>query len=404
MDPRQFDFTRRKWHWHNLPPEIAARLAEEASADELICVKATDTRAVYKFENLFIKVSGSLRIKAQLYPAARQEFEVSCKLQEQNINTVKHLGWGRSGHYTALITEAWTDDAIDALYYWYSLIYEMKDPTVFLDQLALFLQNTVNSRLKHEDFHLGNILYSPSCGEFTLVDLHNVSLGPEHTFSSRAEMLQILAELRGGLQPQDLLDMFWKSANIDSTTAARVIHRKLVRDMERTNHDWARRLKQFLHGYGKFSDFVMFDNQTLLVQRNKLRKNLFDPAAASRGAYRKIRLAFPAALEQMLFSFYLSLLQVPHVPVAALAPNGTLYYPQLPESFQIPEDREQVNSYNEYLLCMGLYLENYQQLRSCLHTKQLLVTDFSSMLAAMPNRSMFQPEKVDPRTWRVRRR
>ena len=68
MNPAQFDFTKRRWHWHHLPPEIAEHLAEAAAADELICVKLTESRAVYRFENLFIKISGSYRLKSQLMP------------------------------------------------------------------------------------------------------------------------------------------------------------------------------------------------------------------------------------------------------------------------------------------------------------------------------------------------
>ena len=115
MDPRQFDFTVRKWRWHHLPSDIAELLASQASSDELICVKSTDSRAVYRFENLYIKVCGSYRFKSILFPTAQEEFNAYCKLTENNIPAVKHLGWGRAGHYTALVTEAWQDDAVDVL-------------------------------------------------------------------------------------------------------------------------------------------------------------------------------------------------------------------------------------------------------------------------------------------------
>lgn len=402
IDPRHFDFTCCRWKWHFLDEKIAGELAADAAADELICVKATDTRAVYRFENYFIKVSGSYRLREQLNPAARREYQAYCQLQKNNISAVKHLGWGRCGHYTALITEAWSSDAVDVLSYWYKLVYAVQDTGDFLAQLEDFLCKIVNSPLKHGDFHLGNILYSPSRRDFTLVDLHNVSIGPEPTLQQKGSMLRILTELRGSVKPQTMLDMFWRIAGIDSDMAAGEIRKKLIIDTERTLHDWKRRVGQFLNGYAKFSDFVEYNNTVLLVQRNKLRKNLFDPAAAARGEYRTMRLDFPAALEQMLFSFYLSMLQVPHIPVAALAPNGTLYYPQMPDFCAVPEDREWVNNYNEYLLCMGLNLTDYHQWRHCSNS-QLILADFNSMLVAMPDREIFRPAGVDPRRWRVRR-
>ena len=291
---------------------------------------------------------------------------------------------------------------MDALYYYYDLLYKAADTEDFLQGLCLFLRKIVNSPIKHGDFHLGNILYSPSQKDFTLVDLHNVSVAGNHNLSEKASMLRILPELRAGIRPQRMLELFWQIAEIEPDTAAKVIRKKLLDDMTRNQHDWPRRVKQFLSGYPKFSDFVAWNGTVMLVKRDKLRRNLFDPLAADRGEYRTVRLSFQAALEQMLFSFYLSQLQVPHLQVAALAPNGTLYYSKLPDFCKLPEDREWVNSCNEYLLCMGLHLEDYHQWRHC-SGNQLVLADFSSMLAAMPDRTMFQPNGVDPHRWRVRK-
>ena len=400
MDPRQFDFTLRKWRWHHLPDSVAELLGQQASADELIPVKITNDRAVYRFEDLYIKICGSFRLKHLLFPTAREEYNAYCKISANNIPAVKHLGWGRHGHYTALVTQAWTDDAVDVLSYWYDMAYDIRNSGEFLKNLADFLREIVNSPLHHGDFHFGNILYSPSQKNFALVDLHNVTIGKLRNQGEKALMLQILAELRSSIKPQKMLELFNEIADIPPKVAGEIIRKRLIHDAESLQKDWVRRRQQFLTGYAKFSSFVNFEGNTLLVKRDKLRRNIFSPGAAKRGEYRTVRLAFPAALEQMLFSFYLSMLQVPHIPVAALAPDGTLYYPKMPEAVQIPEDREWINSYNEYLLCMGLHLEDYQQWHRC-SNNQLVLGDFSSMLAAMPDRTMFQPQDVNPRRWQV---
>ena len=403
MDPRQFDFTKRKWHWQHLPADIAEKLAESASADELICIKATDTRAVYRFENLYIKVCGSFEVKDLLFPSARAEFNAYSQLVKNNIPAVKHLGWGRAGHYTALVTEAWTPDAVDVLQHWYGMVYRLEDTGRFLLELSNFLNTIIESPLHHGDFHLGNVLYSPQEKSFALVDLHNVTVGKLRNQGEKAAMLQILAELRSSIKPQTMLELFCEIADVPPKMAGEIIRKRLIHDAETLQKDWHRRRQQFLTGYAKFSSFVNFEGTTLLVKRDKLRRNIFSPAAAKRGEYRTVRLSFQAALEQMLFSFYLSMLSVPHVPVAALAPDGTLYSPKMPETAQVPEDREWINSYNEYLLCMGLHLEDYRQWHHCAND-QLVLADFSSMIAAMPNREMFQPEGIDPRKWKVVRR
>ena len=215
-------------------------------------------------------------------------------------------------------------------------------------------------------------------------------------------MLRVLVELRSGLRPQKIMELYWQIGAIDEISAAAEIHKKLVSDMERARNDWQRRMKQFLKGYAKFSDFVSYNGTVLLVQRNKLRCNLFEPAAAARNEYRTVRLSFAAAMEQMLFSFYLSLLQVPHIPVAAVAPDGTLYYSKLPEEFCEPRDREWINSFSEYLLCMGLHLQDYKQWRR--KGNLLLLADFSSMLPLMSHREMFRPADIDPQSWRICKR
>ena len=400
MDPQQFGFTLRKWRWHHLPAEIAEKLATQAAAEELVCIKATESRAVYRFEDLYIKVCGSFRCKSILFPAAREEYNVYRKLQKHNIPAVEHLGWGRAGHYTALVTRAWSEDSSDALRYWFGMAYEIQQSEDFLNQLKDFLSVLVNSRLHHGDFHLGNILYSPEKKSFALVDLHNVRIGRQRNVKEKAEMLQILAELRSSIRPQKMLQLFNDIAEVPDAMAAEVIRKRLIHDMEHLQHHWQRRMNQFLTGYSKFSSFVNFDNNILLVKRDKLRRNIFDPAAARRGEYRTIRLGFSAALEQMLFSFYLSMLQVPHIPVAALSPDGTLYYPEMPDNAPLEEDREWINSFNEYLLCMGLNLHDYHQWYRC-SANQLVLADFSTMLAAMPNRAMFRPQGINPREWKV---
>lgn len=400
MDPRQFDFTVRKWCWHHLPDEVAELLAKQASSDELIPVKVTEDRAVYRFEDLYIKVCGSYRLKHILFPTAQEEYNAYCSLTANNIPAVKHLGWGRAGHYTALVTQAWTDDAVDVLSYWYGMAYEVRNSGDFLPRLSEFLREIINSPLHHKDFHFGNILYSPGQKKFALVDLHNVTVGKLRKQVEKASMLQILAELRSSIKPQTMLELFSEIADVPPKIAGEIIRKRLIHDTETLQKDWLRRRQQFLSGYAKFSSFVNFEGTTLLVKRDKLRRNIFSPAAAKRGEYRTVRLSFPAALEQMLFSFYLSMLLVPHVPVAALAPNGTLYYPKMPETAHVPDDREWINSYNEYLLCMGLHLEDYRQWLHC-SDNQLVLADFSSMLAAMPNREMFRPKDVNPRRWKV---
>jgi hypothetical protein len=280
------------------------------------------------------------------------------------------------------------------------MAYDVRNSGDFLLLLSNFLREIINSPLHHGDFHFGNILYSPGLKKFALVDLHNVSIGKLRNQGEKAAMLQILAELRTSIKPQTMLELFSEIADVPPKIAGEVIRKRLIYDAETLQKDWERRRQQFLNGYAKFSSFVNFEGTTLLVKRDKLRRNIFSPAAAQRGEYRTVRLSFPAALEQMLYSFYLSMLLVPHVPVAALAPDGTLYYPKMPAAAHVPEDREWINNYNEYLLCMGLHLEDYRQWLHC-SDNQLVLSDFSSMLAAMPDRKMFLPENVNPHRWKV---
>ncbi len=397
--PPRIDFTRMNWRWRGLPADTAAFLSEHGTSDALICIKQATTRAVYRIGRYFLKVDWDPRLKNRLFPAARSEYKTAQRLAAAGIGTVRHLGWGRSGRFSALVTEVWHEDAEDVFSYWYKhFVYDAQDPAGFLAGFAAMLRKLLSLPLHHGDFHLGNILYSPGTGEFTLVDLHHVKTGRPLTAGEKLRLLHVVVELRAAVRPQTLLQIFWDVAAFDADTAAAQLRKMLTADLLRAQRQWPRRERQLLNGYPKFSEFIAMDGQMLLVRRNMLRQNIFDPAAARRGEYRKIQLDFPAALEQFLFSFWLSLLQVPHVPAAALAANGTLYFPRLPKSCLIPTDRELVNDFNEYLLCLGLNLEDYQCWRHCSGTR-LIVADFTSMLACAPDRERFR-RHVDPARWR----
>lgn len=395
------DFTRQCWRWHGLAPETAEFLRRNGTPDRFEWVKLNTGRAVARLDGYFLKFDWSPRIKARLFPAARQEYRTALRLQTAGIATVEHLGWGRMRGMRVLVTRAWREKSVCVYDYWYeNFVYGDANPAEFLGHFAEYLHMLLRQPLQHRDFHLGNILYSPSDGAFALVDLHHVKLGSVPDMHNKLLLLHVISELRAAAVPGTMLKLFWDTVGLEPDGAGQQLQKMLTADLARLKHQWPRRVKQFLSGYPKFSDFVNYDNQTLLVRRNMLRQPLFDPEAARSGAYRVVRLEFQAALEQLLFSFWLAQLLIPHVPVVALAPDGTLYFQRPAPADQLPRTRDKVNDFNEYLLCFELNLEDYSAWRER-PGGGVIIADFTAMLASSPYRELFRPRHVRPDRWRA---
>lgn len=393
------DFRTSRWHWHSLAPEIIDFLKKSAPSDRR-WVKVGSARAVARTGDFFLKFNRENFWQSRFFPDLRQEFLAARALREAGIATVEHLGWGRRGGVTLLVTRAWHEDARNVADFWYeNFVSGGADPTDFLTAFGVYLAELLRKPLRHPDFHLGNILWSPCRQEFALVDLHHVGLGAKKNLPDQLALLEVLPKLREAVTPEVLLNLLCFMTDWDEAGAGRVLRHLLLRERQYVLDQWPRRVGQLLSGYPKFSRFLRWKEQVLLVRHDALRRPLFDPDSAERGAYRKIKMDFPAALERMLFSFYLTLLKIPHLAAAALAQDGTLYWQQPPADAK-KAGRARVNGFNEYLLCFELNSADYGQWIE-LPGGRLLVADIDPMLNSIPDRAFLRPAGVHPAEWRA---
>ena len=147
-------------------------------------VKQSSVRIVFKVEDLFyVKLEQPLglwrRLRSFFSPKAASEFTVGRALEAAGVPVVKHLGWAQCGSSNMLLTEA-VPDSCSVHEYWHNeIVYGNLPKKKFLNNFAEFLKVFLTSGFYHPDFHLGNILYSPSTEKFALVDVYGVTFPNE---------------------------------------------------------------------------------------------------------------------------------------------------------------------------------------------------------------------------------
>lgn len=378
---------RSGWHWHCLSGEVKNFLCGQGAA-ELVWVKRNSDRAVARCGDFFLKFNRLPLWKALFFSPAREEFQAACRLRRARIPTVEHLGYARKGGVTLLITRAWHPDACNVDDFWSEhMVLGSDEPTEFLAAFAEFFAELLAKNLYHPDFHLGNILWSPGAREFTLVDLHRVSVRPTRTVAEKLFLLEVLPKFREAAAPAIILQLIQVTTGLSEAATGQLLRHLLAREQQAILRQWARRKAQFLAGYPKFSAIASEGGQSFLIRRDRLRRPMFDPKR--REEFDTEHLSPENAVARMLFSFYLQLLRIPHRPVAAVAADGTVYLARL--DGDRPAPRDAVNAFNEYLLCFGLTLDDYQAWRQ-MPGGRIVIGTLQPMLEAVPDRAMFQGE------------
>jgi len=378
---------RSGWHWRHLSAEVKTFLCGPNSA-ELVWVKRNSDRAVARRGDFFLKFNRLPLWKALFFSPAREEFQAARRLRRARIPTVEHLGYARKGDVTLLVTRAWHPDACNVDDFWSEhMVLGSDDPTDFLAAFAEFFTALMAKGLYHPDFHLGNILWSPGAREFTLVDLHRVSLRPGRAAAGKLFLLEVLPKFRDVVEPATILRLIQVTTGLSAAAAGQLLRRLLEQEHRTVLHQWERRKAQFLAGYPKFSAIVSEGGQSFLIRRDPLRRIMFDPQ--KREEFDAEYLSPENAVARMLFSFYLQLLRIPHRPAAAVAADGTLYLART--EGDRPAPRAAIRAFNEYLLCFGLTLDDDQAWRQ-LPGGRIVIGAIQTMLEAVPDRTMFQGE------------
>lgn len=235
-------------------------------------VKENPVRIVFKVEDLFYvkmeKPTGFWRkLRSHLHPKAAREFAVGQALEAADVPVVRHLGWARNGSANMLLTEAMPDSR-SVLEYWNSeIIYGNLEPHKFLAGFGKFLKTFFSSGFYHPDFHIGNILYSPTTDSFALVDVYGISFVGKLSAKQINTHNRILLELWRGLSDSEAVNFITQVTNLPPEEAQSFWQSGLKSRVARTQKDWSKRQNQILNNYAKFIEEVKTPENEFLIRK-----------------------------------------------------------------------------------------------------------------------------------------
>jgi hypothetical protein len=172
-----------------------------------------------------------------------KEFAAAELLASRDIPVVEHVWQGRIAEGELLVTRALCGSPTVREY----LAARVPDAE-FRRKFAEFIRDYLASGLGHDDLHIGNILYTVKEGRFTLVDVRAVR-------SSRREkypynICRACLELRRHLARREVCAML---ELVGVPEPLRFFDRGLEIEAAALKREWAKRRRQILSGYPKFT-------------------------------------------------------------------------------------------------------------------------------------------------------
>ena len=304
-------------------------------------VKQNAVRVVFKIEDLFyVKLEQPVgfwrKLRNFFSPKAAKEFITGRALEAAGVAVVKHLGWAKCGSSNMLLTEAMPNSCSVHEYWHNEIVYGNAPKQKFLDNFAEFLQNFFASGFYHPDFHIGNILYSPTTESFALVDVYGIKCPKQLSEQQIAEHSRIFLELYRGLSDSEAVIFLMKVKNdLTLGKAKEFWETALIEKAIQAQKNWSKRQSQIENNYSKFVEVLNISDSEFLV-----RKTLGIGPAVSldkipnclTGNYFDIMRLAPCQAETLwLDSFRLEILGVDHLRPMVFEKPGVLYFEKAPD-------------------------------------------------------------------------
>ena len=171
------------------------------------------------------------------------EFAAAKLLEARRIPVVEHVWQGSIPEGEVLVTRALADAPTVGEY----LASRVPDAE-FRRKFALFIRSYLDSGLGHDDLHIGNILYAVREGRFVLVDVRAVRRSRRRKFPYN--ICRAALELRRHLSKCEVCAML---ETIGVPEPERFFDRGLAVEAAALKREWAKRRRQILSGYPKFT-------------------------------------------------------------------------------------------------------------------------------------------------------
>ena len=246
-----------KWIWEKeTEPAVLLPWFAGGAVNGGIEVKRNPRRVVYRVmaqngKNYFAKLehSGCLLLRNK----AKIEFEAGRMLREAGIPCVEFVACGRRGLHETLLVSRAEENVVDAREYFFSVA--AIDPVrrnAFLSALLALLQKMKEKKIRHRDFHAGNILVrEEKNGVCTLLLVDPLAVS-QSCCANSFELARILNDFAPLLNDEEALVL---AENDPELLACIVADRK-----EKCRREWEKRKIQILSGNSKFSRTVQLED------------------------------------------------------------------------------------------------------------------------------------------------
>ncbi len=226
-------------------------------------VKRNPKRKVFRLDcsdgrTLYLKLFAGRNPLIELfrfYP--RLEYEAARQLDRLHLPVIRYLAWGRLSRGGFCISEG-ICDAVPARQYFFETVRNHPELTSnFLNQLSSVTRQLYLRKIRHPDFHLGNILWCGGSGKLYLADPWGVRPSAIQTRSDEVRLCLPWLELRGSTDDAKLIDGLVKSRLADDCEAARTLLREAADVHERrVRRQWKKLSARILSGRSKFATEV----------------------------------------------------------------------------------------------------------------------------------------------------
>lgn len=336
-------------------------------------VKQSSVRVVFKVENLFyVKLEQPFdfwrKLRNFFSPKAAREFATGRALEAAGVPVVKHLGWAKCGSSNMLLTEAMSDSCSVHEYWHNEIVYGNVSKKKFLDNFAEFLKVFFASGFYHPDFHLGNILYSPTTESFALVDVYGVIRPNELSDRQINEHSRIFLELYRGLSDSEAVDFLMKVRNeLTLGTAKGFWEAGLAGKPAQFEKSWSKRQEQIENNYSKFVEVLNVSDNEFLVRKVLGTVSTVSlekiPDCLTGNYFDIMRLPCSEAEDIWLESFRLELLGIDHLRALVFEKPGVLYFEKAPDGApKAPQDKAEEFTARAKTLGMDVDAESLLQL------------------------------------------
>lgn len=193
------------------PEELRRRIG---NGFEVELVKRNPKRRVFRLScpdgsSLYLKLFAHQNfIQRRLYFYAENEYAAARKLEKLDLPVIRYLAWGYLKDGGFCLSEGIPEAVSCRRWFFESLIHQPAEQAEFIDLLSDLTSQLFARRIRHPDYHLGNILFSSKTRQLYLPDpwgVHPLLFG----FRSKRQRIELChpwLEIRGSVPESQLLE------------------------------------------------------------------------------------------------------------------------------------------------------------------------------------------------------